>query len=247
MKTYKDLFSAQAADYAKFRPTYPRELFQWLASQTREHEAAWDCGTGNGQAARVLADFFKRVFATDPSEKQLQAAEMKPNVVYSVGSAEASGLADRSVDLVTVAQAYHWFDHPRFFDEIRRVGRPGALVAVWSYGLARISPEVDAVVMRLYDGILGSYWEKERHHVMEGYRGLPFDFPRLEVPQFEMRTEWTLEALVGYLGTWSALQTRLKATGQDPLELVFQELQEAWGETGARPVVWDLTVLAGRL
>ena len=157
MAGFKDLFSNQSADYSKFRPRYPSELFDWLGQQVSQKKAAWDCGTGNGQAAVELGLRFETVFATDPSEKQLQKAESHPRVIYSSGSAENSGLQAGSVDVITVAQAYHWFNHKAFFAEARRVGRPGAVVAVWTYNLARISPGIDAAIEILYDQILGSY------------------------------------------------------------------------------------------
>jgi ubiquinone/menaquinone biosynthesis C-methylase UbiE len=247
MTNFKDLFSTQSFDYSKFRPLYPKDLFEWLAKQTSSHHTAWDCGTGNGQAATVLADFYSKVYATDPSEKQLKAATPKANVIYSVGSAESSGLPNSSVDLITVAQAYHWFQHEKFFAEVRRVAKPAAVVAVWSYGLAVITPGVDAAVMRLYEELLGPYWEKERRHVENQYRDLPFPFTRIEAPPFHMSAQWSFEHLIGYLGTWSALQTYLKKEGHDPREAIFEDLKNAWGSVGELEVRWELTLLAGRV
>lgn len=249
MNGFKDLFSSQALDYSKFRPHYPESLYAWLADQVPARKAAWDCGTGNGQAALGLAPFFERVFATDPSASQLSQASPVANVTYSVGTAESSGLAAQSVDLVTVAQAYHWFQHENFFKEVRRVARPGAVVAVWSYALAHLTPEIDAVVMKLYETILGPYWEGERRSVELGYRNLPFDFKRFEAPVFQMHASWSFEHLVGYLGTWSSLQTYLKKHGRDPRELVIEDLRRAWDLHGAEiiEVRWDLALHVGRV
>lgn len=249
MSGFKDLFSAQSLDYSKFRPHYPDALYDWLADQAPGREAAWDCGTGNGQAALGLAPFFKKVFATDPSASQLAQATKAANIAYSVGTAENSGLGAKSVDLVTVAQAYHWFQHENFFAEVRRVARAGAVVAVWSYGLAQFTPEVDASVMKLYETILGPYWEGERRSVEMGYRDLPFAFERFEAPAFQMRASWSFDHLVGYLGTWSALQTYLKKEGRDPRELVLEDLHLAWQLNGTETIEvhWDLALHVGRV
>lgn len=247
MSRFKDLFSTQATDYSKFRPHYPNELFQWLADQTQGHDAVWDCGTGSGQAAAALSPFYGKVYATDPSEKQLGSAVLKPNIQYTVGTAEASHLAAKSVDLITVAQAYHWFNHDRFFAEAQRVGRPRAVVAVWSYALAKISTEIDPIIKDWHDGFLGPYWEKERTHVSTGYRDLPFAFESLSAPQFQMQVEWSLDHLLGYLGTWSAGQTFLAKMGEDPRLQIIDALTQAWGEPEFRAVRWDLSPRVGRL
>jgi ubiquinone/menaquinone biosynthesis C-methylase UbiE len=251
MNSFKDLFSTQASDYSKFRPHYPEELFVWLASQVSEKKAVWDCGTGNGQAAVQWSRYFERVYATDPSSSQIAKAIASENISYRVGSAEASGLQPASVNLTSVAQAYHWFDHTKFFEEVRRVSKPGAIVAVWSYDLAKITPEVDAAVYELYEDILASYWEPERKSVEQGYKNLPFDFQRIETPSFSMKSSWSFEHLMGYLGTWSALQAYLKKNQRDPRELIFEKARLAWasvdGERTERPVSWNLSLHVGRV
>lgn len=245
--TFKDHFSGHAADYSRYRPNYPASLFKALAAIAPDLESVWDCATGNGQAAPGLAEHFARVEATDASEKQIAAAVPHPKVHYSVARAEASGLSDHSVSMVTVAQALHWFDLPRFYAEVRRVAKPQAMLACWSYMHCRVSPGVDAAMARLYEGILGdAYWPPERKHVENGYRDLPFPFTEMELPAFQLQMDWTLESYVGYLRSWSATQAYIKKNGADPIQKVGDELLHAWGDPGVvRPVTWALTIKAG--
>ena len=243
---FKDLFSTQATDYARYRPHYPLALFRHLSGRCAAHELAWDCGTGNGQAAVALAPYFAKVIGTDPSEKQLAEAAAHEKVEYRKAPAEASGLEEGSVDLITVAQAFHWFDQEKFYAECARVAKPGCLLAVWCYELAGISQKVDDVVMILYRDVLGPYWEKERRLVEEGYRNEQFPFeeiPRSQVPVVSMGAEWNMADLVGYLGTWSALQKFRKETGEDPRFNLIPSLQKAWGDQGqAKAVTWPLSL-----
>jgi SAM-dependent methyltransferase len=242
--SFKDHFSGHADDYARFRPTYPATLFAWLAEQAPGHGHAWDCGTGNGQSARGLAAHFAAVTATDPSAEQIRNAFPHPRVTYRVAPAEDPGLAAASVDLVTVAQALHWFDLPRFFAQAARVLRPGGVLAAWCYGLVRVSPAVDPLLERLYDGTVGPYWPPERALVDEEYRSLavPDGFVRVEAPAFVMEQAWTLDDLLGYLGTWSAVKRYAAATGEDPVAALAPALAGAWeGDPGhPRPVCWTL-------
>jgi SAM-dependent methyltransferase len=245
--TFKDLFSLQAADYARFRPTYPPELFAWLAAQAPGRRLAVDVGAGNGQAAIAIAAHFERVIAVEPSDAQLAAATPAANVEYLRGAAEATGVDAASADLMISAQAFHWFNHDAFFAEARRVVRPGGCLAVWCYGLARITPEIDAAVYELYEDLLGAYWEPERRMVEAGYRAVRFPFDELATPPFEMRLTWSLAELVGYLGTWSPRKRYLEVHGRDALELVTPRLERAWGSAAERPVIWPLSVRAFRL
>jgi SAM-dependent methyltransferase len=243
---FKDLFSAKAADYARYRPTYPDELFEWLASRVPRHQAALDVGTGNGQAAVALAKHFERVIAIDPGEGQLAAATPNARVEYRQAGANAFGLEPGSVDLVTAAQAFHWFPFDAFFGEVLRVVRPGGVLAVWTYALAEITPSIDAVVEELYRGHLGHYWEPERRLVENGYRNVSFPFPEMSAPAFEMRLEWSVDDLIGYLATWSPLPRYIAERGTSPLDVVVPKLREAWGDDLARLVRWPLVVRAFR-
>jgi len=245
---FEDHFSEVAANYAVYRPTYPESLYAWLAGLCDRHDAAWDCGTGTGQAAVGLAAHFDRVYATDPSAEQVAHAAPHPNVAYSVAPAEASGLPDASVDLVTVAVALHWFDLPRFYDEVRRVARPGAAVAAWCYTRAFITPGIDEIVEGYYSGVVGPYWPMERRHVENGYANLPFPFDPIEPAPIAIEARWDLPHLLGYLRTWSATVRAAKALGRDPLEGPMPALKAAWGDPATvRTVRWPLGMRVGRV
>ena len=247
--SFKDHFSGHAQRYAAARPTYPAAMFDWLAQQTAGTRLAWDAGCGNGQAAVALADRFDLVHATDPSANQIRSAAPHTRVRYAVEPAEQCSLAGASADLVTVAQALHWFDLARFHAEVQRVLKPGGVYAAWSYALMRITPAVDALVMDLYEPVLGPYWPPERRHVEQGYRELAFPFAPLPAPPFEMQLAWTPGEVLAYIETWSALQHCRKATGRDPLAPLAERLLAAWDApaTQARTVRWPLSLRAMRV
>jgi ubiquinone/menaquinone biosynthesis C-methylase UbiE len=243
---FKDHFSRQAAEYAKFRPRYPSEMFQYLAGIAPERNLAWDCATGNGQAAIGLAAVFERVIATDASEKQVANAEPHERVEYHVAPAENSGIETGTIDIVMVAQALHWFDHDRFYAEVNRVLKPRGILAASVYEFFHITPAIDAVVNRRYhDEVVGPFWPPERALVKK-FGELPFPFPEIKTPSFEMTAQWTLDQLVGYLRTWSASQRFIAANQRDPLEEIGDELRSAWGNIKeARRVNWPLTLRVG--
>ncbi|MFY2762485.1 class I SAM-dependent methyltransferase [Arenimonas sp. MALMAid1274] len=244
---FKDHFSAHAASYAQARPTYPDALFDWLAAQCPRHELAWDAGCGNGQASLALAHRFHRVHASDPSQAQIDAAPADDRIHWRVEPAEHCSLPDHSADLVTVAQAYHWFDHARFNAEVQRVLRPGGVVALWTYGASHVDAAVDAVFAQLYEHTLGDYWPPERRHVENGYRELPFPYDPLPAPRFAMSAAWTLPQFLAYLSSWSASQRYLRETGRDAVAEAADAFAQAWGEASAvREVHWPLSLRAGR-
>jgi len=245
---FKDHFSGHAARYRAHRPHYPDALFQVIAEHAPAHAAVWDCGCGNGQASLGLARHFGTVYATDASARQIEAAEPHPRVVYSVATAENSGLPDASVDAVLVAQALHWFDFERFYDEVERVARRGALFVAVAYRLARISAEIDPIIERFHDVTLGPWWPEERAHIDTGYRDIPRRFPEVELPPVVMEAEWTLEQLVAYLDTWSSVQRLRNETGVDPLPALREELLPVWGDPeAARIIRWPLVLMGGRI
>ena len=247
MSNFKDHFSGHAGDYAAARPRYPRALFEWLASECKNHALAWDAGCGNGQASVALADFFDAVFASDPSATQIASASPHPNVRYAVEPSEQCSLPDDSVDCVCVAQALHWFELARFFAEAGRVLKPDGLLAVWTYERSSVNAAVDAVFSKLYRGVLDDYWPPERKHVETGYRDIAFPFREIPSPALELRCDWTLSQYLAYLRSWSASQRYLKATGIDAVGLIESGMRQAWGNPDeARSVVWPLTVRAGR-
>ena len=247
MTSFEDHFSGHAADYARYRPDYPAALFEFLAGLAPDRRRAWDCATGNGQAALGLASHFEAVVATDASVRQIQEAARRDGVHYAVASAEESPLEDEAIALVTAAQALHWFDRARFWGEVRRVLVCGGAVAVWSYHGFHVTPEVEAVIHRYYKDVVGRYWPPGRGIVEQGYRALEFPFAEETPPTFLLEKRWDLAALVGYLRTWSASQRYQAEKGSDPLLFVREELAEAWGPPERiRPFRWDLDLRVGR-
>jgi SAM-dependent methyltransferase len=243
--TFKDHFSKQAADYAKFRPGYPQELFDYLGSIAPSRQLAWDCGTGNGQAAVALASVFARVIATDASEKQISEAQPHERVEYRVARSENSGIQSGTIDLIMVAQALHWFDLDRFYAEAQRVLKPDGVSAASAYNLLEIEPPIDEVVNRYYYDVVGPFWPPERK-LVEEFADLPFPFHEIDPPKFEMTASWDLEHLVGYLRTWSSTQRFIAAKGSDPLEQINDELRNAWGNAKqTRHILWPLTLRVG--
>jgi ubiquinone/menaquinone biosynthesis C-methylase UbiE len=245
--TFKDHFSRQAADYAKFRPRYPRELFEYLGSVAPSRTLAWDCATGNGQAAVGLASVFDHVIATDASEKQIANAQPHERVEYHVAPAENGGLAAEAIDLIMVAQALHWFDLDRFYFEANRVLKSRGILAASAYRFFKITPAIDRVVNhRYYDEVVGAFWPPERALIVEKFEELPFPFPEIKTPLFEMTVQWNLEHLMGYLRSWSATQRFIAANQRDPLEEIADELSTAWGDTKqTRRVMWPLVLRVG--
>ncbi|HXH60171.1 MAG TPA: class I SAM-dependent methyltransferase [Fimbriimonadaceae bacterium] len=244
--TFYDHFSHNAAAYRESRPHYPDALFDWIASAAPATGLVWDCGCGNGQASVPLAARFDRVVATDASKKQLDQAVQAPGIEYRLGTAEDSGLGARSADAVTVAQAAHWFDHKAFHKEVRRVLKPGGLLAMWSYALNTVNPDFDKVTAVFYNEVVGPYWPPRRSHVESKYKTLPFPFKKIKTPNFAMVHEWTLDQVIDYYRTWSATKGFVESNGTDPLALVEAEFLAAWGDTKKpQRVTWPLTVVAG--
>jgi SAM-dependent methyltransferase len=243
--TFKDHFSRQAADYARFRPRYPRELFEYLGRIAPSRALAWDCATGNGQAAVGLAAVFERVIATDASEKQIANAEPHERVEYHLAPAENSFIKSGIVDLIMVAQALHWFDLDRFYAEARRVLKPDGILAASAYNLLRIEPAIDEIVNRYYYEVVGPFWPPERK-LVENFADLPFPFHKIDPPKFEMTAYWNLDHLLGYLRTWSSTQRFIAARGGNPLEQIADELRTVWGDPPRiRKVVWPLILRLG--
>jgi SAM-dependent methyltransferase len=248
LKPYDDHFSAVADAYASRRPGYPEELFGYLAELSEHHELAWDCAAGSGQATIPLTHFYRRVVATDASAAMLQRAPRHRSVQYRVASADASGLVPASVDLVTVAQALHWLDFDRFYAEVDRVLTPGGLLAVWTYGNLRLEDAgMNYLLDRFYHEIVGPYWSAERRHVESGYRTLPFPYTEVDPPAFSMQQHWTVDQLLGYVGTWSATHSFRATKREDPVQELAKELVPRWGDTRlVRCVSWPLSLRVGR-
>ena len=246
--SFKDHFSGHADLYVQARPHYPDTLFAWTADAAPAHGCVWDAGCGNGQASIALAQYFDHVIATDPSAQQIDNAAPNPRIEYRVEAAEHTSIGAHSVDAVTVAQALHWFDLPRFVAEVRRIAKPGALFAAWCYANCSVTPAVDAVIARLYDDVLGAYWPPERRLVDDGYASMALPFPSIDAPAFKMRVDWNTAQFLAYLSSWSAAQRHLKATGEDAIAAIANDIRAAWGDPEqVRPVHWVLAIRAGRV
>lgn len=239
--SFKDYFSTQSVDYRKFRPDYPQEMIDFIVSNCAETNIAWDCATGNGQVAIMLSPKFNKVIATDASSKQIEAAVAKPNITYKVATAENSGLPDNSIDLITVAQAAHWFNLPEFYAEAKRVAKQGAVLAVWGYAHHSISLDIDNVVLKLYKDILSDYWPKERGIVEHRYESIILPFETIETPVFSMVKHINMHELIGYLNTWSATQLYIQCNHNNPISLIYDELKEVWGNADEiRDIKWPV-------
>lgn len=246
---FHDHFSGIANEYARYRPRYPSSLFDYLASIVSEHDLAWDCATGNGQAAVALAKHFKQVIATDASTEQITNAEPDSRVQYKIAAAETSGLDADSTDLITVAQALHWLDLPSFYKEAHRVLKPTGILAVWAYGKMKFDiPEIRSVLGHFYYDTIGPYWPPERNHVEEGYLTLEFPFDEIETPVFTIEAAMTLEELIGYIRTWSATQCYQKEQGKDPIPGLAREIELVWDDPELPiTVYWPITLRVGHV
>lgn len=246
--TFEDHFSQIAANYAQYRPQYPAALYAYLAEQAPGRALAWDCATGSGQAALGLAEHFDAVVATDASAEQIENAVKHERITYRVEPAEASSLETGGVDLVTVAVGVHWFDHDRFYQEVRRVLRPGGVVAVWTYHRPVINSALDRVIARLDGEILADYWPAQLRFLQEHYQTLPFPFEERLPPEFAIQTEWNREQLLGFINSWSAVRRYEKERGVHPLQPVWDELLTAWGDENARHAIhYPLYMRVGRV
>ncbi|MFA7686864.1 MAG: class I SAM-dependent methyltransferase [Moheibacter sp.] len=242
----KDNFSEQSEFYAKFRPTLPIEFFDYVIELAPGRDLAWDCGTGNGQSAYILSNFFKQVKATDISEKQLKNAVQKSNIKYSRQPAEQTDFEDGSFDLIMVSQAIHWFDFDLFFKEAKRVLKPDGILAVAGYDLPRLSPEINQLVQKLYKETLDGFWDGERKYVEEHYVNLPFPLEEIKIPDFHIHDEWEPAHLTGYLNSWSGLQHFIREKGYNPLDQMQDEFEEAWGGAASQKVVFPVFSRIGR-
>ena len=246
--TFADHFSSVSAAYAAFRPRYPDDLFDFLARVALARNVAWDAGTGSGQAAVGLARHFNHVIATDASASQIEHAIANARVEYRVAPAEASGLDDRSADLVTAAQALHWFDRRRFWVEARRVLCPGGVVAVWTYVMFEIAPPIDAIVRRFYSETVGPFWPPERRITEERYQTIEFPFAEFAAPNFVIEQAVSLEDVAGYVRTWSATRGFIQHHHFDPVDQLVSELTPVWGAAQqSRLARWPVAMRVGRV
>ena len=246
-RKFKDHFSHAAADYATYRPHYPPALADYLTSLVAARNVAWDAGCGSGQFSSVLGERFDQVFATDASAEQIARAVPHPHVKYAVATADGVDLLASSVDLVTVAQAAHWFDLPPFYAEVRRVARPRGVIALFAYGITIMEPPVGPVIDDFYSRVLGAWWPRERRHTENGYRDFEFPFDEVIPPKIDMAVDWSVDQLVGYVGTWSGVRAITAAEGERPLQEFSLNVRAVWGSTPTRRVRWPLGMRVGRI
>ena len=244
--SFKDHFSSVSTAYAAYRPTYPMALVDALAKVSPSHAHALDCGCGTGQLSVLLAKRFNEVTATDASAAQIAKAQPHDGVSYRTALAENSSLPDASVDLITVAQAAHWLDLDKFYDEARRIAKPHAVLALITYGILHVEGSTDAAVQHFYHDTIGPYWPPERRHVEDGYRSLPFPFSPVELPALTMTAQWNLHSLIGYLNTWSAVKAAKQTLNMNPVDTLAQVLSKDWGDPETeRQISWPLSIRAG--
>lgn len=242
----KDHFSEQAEIYALYRPNYPKELYDYIENNLQNKQLAWDVATGNGQIAGVLANIFEKVFATDISEKQLEFAVENSNIQYKTEPAEQCSLADQTCDLVIVGQAIHWFDFTRFFEEVKRVLKPGGLIILVGYGFHVIDSEMDPISNHFYRNILDGYWEPERRYIDEAYENVPFPFGEIEKPTIKIELKYTREEYIGYLNTWSATQKYIRLHRSNPIDLIKNKIELIWPDLQKRKVHFPILMKAGK-
>jgi SAM-dependent methyltransferase len=244
---FKDHFSIQADIYSRYRPQYPDSLYSYLSSLTPEHELAWDCGTGNGQAAQGLSAYYTTVRATDPSAEQIRHAISRNNIFYIVEKAENSSLPDHSADLITIANALHWFDFDSFYAQAKRVLKKDGIIAAWGCGLPLITPEADEIIKEFHDHILGNYWLPENHLVEKKYETIPFPFESISTPDFTAVKFMNLEDLIGFINTWSAVQRFIKENHYNPTARLKVNLLKTWGDPlQEKQVRWELIMKVGK-
>lgn len=221
----QDNFSGQAQYYAKFRPVYPDEMYHFIFKHLNQKQYAWDCGTGSGQVAGYLADHFKTVYANDISLEQLKHAVKKNNIVYANHPAEETGYPSDYFDLITVAQAIHWFDFDKFYEEALRVAKKGSCIAVIGYGLMRTDREIDPIIENLYKFAFGKYFSSTRRYIDEEYKTIPFPFEEMPSPGFSIKKHWVVSELEGFFNSWSPIQKFRTEHGYNPVDDVMKKIR----------------------
>jgi len=245
---FRDYFSSQSKEYAKSRPRYPEEMFAYLASLAPSQKLAWDCGTGNGQAALALANHFQSVIATDASEAQIKNAFPNEKVEYRVEPSEKTSISSDSVDLITVGTAVHWFDFEAFYQEVQRVGKQNCILAVWTYYFPIIEPEIDRWLEHFYWETLAGFWPERIHYLEELYQTLPFPFEEIQPPTFEMKAEWEVGSMAGFLASWSAVRKLVEAQGESAFDEPIKELESIWKKgSEKREIRWPLHFRIGKV
>jgi len=241
----KDNFSSVALNYSKFRPGYPKELMDFIMIHCKHRHDAWDCGTGNGQVAKELASRFDKVIATDISKQQLDQAFQAPNIEYRLESSEHCSIEDQSLDLITVAQAIHWFDFDGFYKQVMRVLKPEGILAVWAYNNPVLEGRLQDCLMEIYEDALGPYWDPERQYITDGYANIPFPFKEIDCPPFSICYNWTREHFTGYISTWSALKHYVEKNKTDLMPWIDETLKRDWPDQTIKPIYFPCHLRIG--
>jgi ubiquinone/menaquinone biosynthesis C-methylase UbiE len=244
---FTDFFSDASRQYALARPQYPDSLFEFIAQESPDLSAVWDCGTGNGQAAISLANYFDRVYASDPSQEQISHALSHEKVEYSVQLAEQTDFAEGQMSAVCVAQALHWFDFEKFFAEVQRVAKRDALFVAWGYDWFLVDPQFDDAFESLFRSEILPFWSPQVRHLWNGYSQVDVPFERWTVPPQNIELEWTFEQLFEYVFSWSATKCCIDRRGGEFLKITIQELRGYWGKAETRKIRMPLHLLAGRI
>lgn len=244
-----DLFSKQANLYARFRPQYPEQIYKFLLTHCPATELAWDCATGNGQAAVDLSKFFKKMIATDLSDQQIRSAIRADNVDYRVLRAEETlAVENHSMDLITVAQALHWFDLDKFYKEVKRLLKPGGVFATWAYAFhAPVQSDIDDYLNNFYFKTLWPFWKNNNKLIWNDYRDLDFPFSEITAPKIDLKVNWSLDDLMGYFKTWSSTQLFIEKHQADPTLELHEKILPFWGESSdVKSLKWNLVFRVGK-
>lgn len=244
-----DNFSQQAALYFKYRPKYPKEMYDFIFQHVQQKHMAWDCGTGSGQVAEYLSENFAKVYASDISKDQLKHAPKKENIEYKNVPAEDTGFPSDFFDLITVAQAIHWFDFDRFYSEAIRTAKNSALIAVIGYGIIGVDEKANPLIDKFYNYAFGRYFNDNRRYVDEQYRTIPFPFEEIESPEFSISYQWSMQELEGYLNSWSTVQKFKNEDGFNPVDDFLEELKTktGWGSGKIKEVTFPVFMRLGRI
>ncbi|MCF9034105.1 class I SAM-dependent methyltransferase [Acinetobacter nectaris] len=246
---FKDYFSSNSNNYAAYRPSYPKTLAVELSKLCKNTNLALDCGCGTGQLSILLAEQFDFVIGTDASQSQIENAKQKDNICYKTATAENSGLDAQSIDLISVAQAAHWLNLEEFYKEVVRIAKPNAILALITYGILHVdNHKVDEVIQEFYYRTIGSYWPEERKHVENGYEDLLFPFHKCPFPKLNMEEFWSLDELINYMSTWSAVKEAQKKLDASPLHQLKAQLEALWGNPDSKKkITWPLSVKVGKV
>ena len=242
-------FGAQSDAYREARPTYPLSLFSWIRENAPDNQRALDCATGNGQAAVALASYFDLVDAFDIHKKQIASAIPAHNIHYKVAKAEKLPYQDHCFDVITCAQAVHWFDHPNYWREMQRVAKPNALYCAFGYNRFLASDAMENTLIRPILDVVQPYWSDRNLMVWDGYDPVALKCPLdlIDIPVFKLELNWSVERFIAFMESWSA--TRKARANTQLNEQLDQLIADFLAHNAADEVMHlssDLFTLAAR-